>query len=219
MSELSEHLRLDLQDEDVRYGYADAYLNSHTAALIKTLREEQGMSQQQLADKIGTQQSGISRLENANYSTWKVETLRKLARAFGLWLYIDFKEFGELPSYVENFRENALRRSQWKDDPVFRERVEPAPVSGLLQPLPEDFTRILDARRREIVDNISRYSGDETLKGLTPLRSTPEPQKILVNIADIPGFDRRLVNPKEIEKPTFNEYNITEERHPYGQSA
>ena len=87
---------------------------------MKTLREEAGMSQDDLAKIVRTKQSGISRLENANYSSWKIETLRKLARAFGVRLKISFEEFGTLPTEVENFRRENLSRRKFADDPVFR---------------------------------------------------------------------------------------------------
>ena len=77
------------------------------------------MSQQELADAIGTKKSGISRLENANYSSWKVETLRKLARAFGVRLRISFEEFGTLIPEIEGL-EKRLRPRKFEDDPVFK---------------------------------------------------------------------------------------------------
>jgi transcriptional regulator with XRE-family HTH domain len=123
MTGLLDDLRKDFESENARYGYAEGFLNAHTAAQIKTLREDREMNQQGLAEKIGTKQSGISRLENANYSSWKVETLRKLARAFGVWLDIRFREFGELPSEVESFRRTTLQCRKFEDDPAFKEGV------------------------------------------------------------------------------------------------
>ena len=120
MSALLEELRKDFKaNPEAPYVYAETFVNAHTAAQIKTIREQREMSQQDLADKIGTKQSGISRLENANYSTWKVETLRKIARAYGLWLDIQFKEFGDLPPRVENFRKENLLRSKFEEDQIF----------------------------------------------------------------------------------------------------
>ena len=121
--ELVKELREIFQNEEARYGYAEAFLNAHVASQLKALRGQREMSQQELANVIGTKQSGISRLENVNYSTWKVETLRKLARAFGLWLDIDFREFGELPPRVESFRERTLQRRKFEDDPAFNDSI------------------------------------------------------------------------------------------------
>lgn len=117
MSELLTQLREEFQDEDVRYAYVEAHLNASVAAQIKKFRGKD--SQEELAVKIGTKQSGISRLENANYSSWKVETLRKLARAFGLRLKISFEEFGTLLPEIANFKTGVLNKRPFASDPVF----------------------------------------------------------------------------------------------------
>lgn len=123
MRELVCSLRELFQDQDARYGYVEGALNAFIAAQLKELREDREMSQQQLAEAIGTKQSGISRLENANYSSWKVETLRKVARAFGVRLRISFEEFGTLIPEIETIGRR-LRPRQFERDPVFGNREE-----------------------------------------------------------------------------------------------
>jgi transcriptional regulator with XRE-family HTH domain len=126
MNQLLDRLREDFKDEDVRYAYVEAHLNASLAAQIKALRGS--MTQGELASKSGTKQSGISRFENANHSEWKTETLRKLARAFGLRLRISFEEFGTLVPEIENFKGGVLTRRRFEDDPAFKEPVpEPEP--------------------------------------------------------------------------------------------
>jgi len=125
MNQLLERLRESFQDEEARYAYAESYLNASIAAQIKELRGE--MSQQDLADRIGTKQSGVSRIENANYSSWSIETLRKLARAFHLRLRISFEEFGTLIPEIENFKDDILKRKRFEDDPVFAKQESKEP--------------------------------------------------------------------------------------------
>src|ERR1017187_6580938 len=86
--ELVERMKRDFQDEEARYAYVEDFMNSHIAIQIKGVRKFRQLSQEQLAKRFGTQQSGISRLENVNYSSWEVETLRKVARALGVRLRI-----------------------------------------------------------------------------------------------------------------------------------
>ncbi len=119
MSELTEQLRESFQDENYRNSYAESFMNSYVAAQIKTLREENDLTQEELAEKIGTKQAGVSRLENVNYSAWKVETLRRLARAFKVRLKVTFEEFGTLPEEIEGFNREALLRAPFNRDPVF----------------------------------------------------------------------------------------------------
>lgn len=125
MNQLVEQLRQSFQDEDYRNAYAESFMNSHVAAQIKTLREESELTQEELAQKIGTKQAGISRLENVNYSAWKVETLRKIARALKVRLKITFEEFGTLPAEVECFSRKAMLRAPFDKDPVFAPAIQP----------------------------------------------------------------------------------------------
>lgn len=129
MGELLDRLQKEFGDENYRYAYAEGFLNASIAAQIKTLRGQ--MSQQELADKVGTKQSGISRLENVNYSAWKIATLRKIARAFGVRLKITFEEFGTLPTEVENFRKDTLSRHKFSDDPIFNQSKEESGISAM----------------------------------------------------------------------------------------
>ena len=121
--ESQDELRHDLlADEEFRCGYAESFLNTFVAAQIKAIREQRGLTQAQLAEKIGSKQAGISRLENVNYSAWKTETLRKLARALNVRLKITFETFGALLDEVEDFNRESL------------ERPAPAEDAGLTQP-------------------------------------------------------------------------------------
>lgn len=53
-------------------------------------RIEQNITQEELAQKIGTRQSNISRLEGGNYNP-SLQFLKKLARGLGKELHIAFK--------------------------------------------------------------------------------------------------------------------------------
>jgi DNA-binding XRE family transcriptional regulator len=53
-------------------------------------RIEQNITQEELAQKIGTRQSNISRLEGGNYNP-SLQFLKKLARGLGKELHISFK--------------------------------------------------------------------------------------------------------------------------------
>jgi ribosome-binding protein aMBF1 (putative translation factor) len=57
---------------------------------IRRIREEAGLTQQQLADRIDTHGSAISRIEDADYDKHSMDTLQKVATAFGMLLVVDF---------------------------------------------------------------------------------------------------------------------------------
>lgn len=122
MKELLDRLKEDLQDEERRYAYADSVVNALVSAQIKALREDRNLNQERLAELIGTRQSGVSRFERADYSAWKIDTLRKLARAFGVRLRVSFEDFGSLVNEVSGFTKERLAPRKFEDDPAFREQ-------------------------------------------------------------------------------------------------
>jgi transcriptional regulator with XRE-family HTH domain len=123
-----ERLKTEFTSEGARYAYADAVTNAFLTAQIKALREERGLTQEELAELVGTQQSGISRWLNSGFSTCKVETLRKFAKAYGVRLRISFESFGTLPRDVMGFTKGRLAPPRFEDDPALKEPVpEPEP--------------------------------------------------------------------------------------------
>lgn len=56
---------------------------------IRILREGAGLTQAELAKRIGTQPSQISRIEDADYTGHSVETLRRIAKALHATLRIE----------------------------------------------------------------------------------------------------------------------------------
>ena len=131
MNELLDQLKENFKNEEARYAYADAVVNALISAQIKAQREDRQLSQEQLGALVGTKQSGISRLERADYSSWKVETLRKLARAFGLRLRIG--GVGQVTVSQANLN-NGVRKIPLPGYQRRRLLGRPAPRSGLPAP-------------------------------------------------------------------------------------
>lgn len=121
---LSEERRASLlrlfRNRAYRRDYVEGFYNTRLATQIKFLREESSSTQTQLGKTLATQQSAISKLENANYSSWNVKTLRRLARAFDVALQVRFVTFGEALADIEQFSTAALSKVPFKDDPVFQ---------------------------------------------------------------------------------------------------
>jgi transcriptional regulator with XRE-family HTH domain len=62
------------------------------AQMIYDLRTEVGLSQRELAQRMGTTQSAISRLEEGGGTGNRVDTLARVATALGRHLVISFPE-------------------------------------------------------------------------------------------------------------------------------
>ena len=61
-----------------------ARVNAAVAQLIYDARNRAGLSQAELAERIGTKQSVISRLEDADYEGHSLSMLQRIAAALGL---------------------------------------------------------------------------------------------------------------------------------------
>ena len=75
------HRRYVKDDAARKAALEDERVNAHVARLIHDLRTEAGMSQKELADRIGTTQSVISRLEDADYDGHSLSMLNRIAKA------------------------------------------------------------------------------------------------------------------------------------------
>lgn len=69
------------KDPELQRLYEEEVINFEVALAIRTAREKRGMTQQMLAKKIGTTQSVISRLEDADYEGHSLSMLQRIAKA------------------------------------------------------------------------------------------------------------------------------------------
>ena len=68
----------------------EARVNAAVAQLIYDARNKAGLSQAELAERIGTKQSVISRLEDADYEGHSLTMLQRIAAALGQCVEIRF---------------------------------------------------------------------------------------------------------------------------------
>ena len=84
-----EDLTERLRDPEFAAEYREAQHRASLGLKIAKLRAEQGLSQAELAARVNTTQSVISRYEPADYSSYRLDTLRRLAEALGSELVVD----------------------------------------------------------------------------------------------------------------------------------
>ena len=85
----SAYLNNQLKDPALKKHYREAEKQLEIAYKILQLRKESGISQLDLAKKLGTTQSNIARLE-AGRQNFTTETLQKIATIFKRSLKIEF---------------------------------------------------------------------------------------------------------------------------------
>ena len=84
-----EYLHQQSKDPEFRKAYEDLDLPGQLAEQIIHLRQMRGITQAELAQKVGTQQSGISRVENLSYLP-SLSFLQRIADVLGAQLEVKF---------------------------------------------------------------------------------------------------------------------------------
>ena len=87
-----EMLQEELKDKEFRKYYEEEGRKLAIGQKIAKLRHKLGLTQEQLAKKIHTTQTVISRLERGDYWACSIRTLGKIATATGTHLKISFKK-------------------------------------------------------------------------------------------------------------------------------
>lgn len=87
-----EVLQEELKDKEFRKYYEEEGKKLAIGQKIAQLRHKLGITQEELAKKIHTTQTVISRLERGDYWTCTLRTLEKIALATGTHLRVSFKK-------------------------------------------------------------------------------------------------------------------------------
>ena len=92
MSDLKAYISdRKLRDPDFAEGYDEGFRSFKIGVLLKQAREEAGLTQNELAKKLNTKKTAISRIEN-HAEDIRLSTLEKYAKAFGKKLRIELVE-------------------------------------------------------------------------------------------------------------------------------
>ena len=100
-----------------REAYADTAVDQGIAWQVRINRELRGLSQKQLAERLGTRQSAVSRIEDPLYGKHSLPQLKKLAHAFGCALIV------KLAPYSTLVRESASLTEKHLYAPSFDEEM------------------------------------------------------------------------------------------------
>ena len=85
-----EHLAEMMQDPEFRHEYEALQPEYEIIRQLMTARVDQGLTQKELAQRIGIRQSNISRLESGNYNP-SLAFLKKVATGLGKQLHVEFR--------------------------------------------------------------------------------------------------------------------------------
>ena len=82
------------EDSDLRQLANEAVVNAEVAQLIHDVRSKAKLTQKQLAELVGTTQSVIARLEDADYEGHSLSMLQRIAAAVNKRLEVRFVSQG-----------------------------------------------------------------------------------------------------------------------------
>jgi ribosome-binding protein aMBF1 (putative translation factor) len=91
-TDFRDDLSQRLTDPELAAEFREAHERAALGLKIARLRTARGLSQAQLATRLNTTQSVISRYESADYRSYNIETLRRLASALGGELIVDLRD-------------------------------------------------------------------------------------------------------------------------------
>src|SRR5712691_10133427 len=112
-------LAAQLTDPKVRHHFDQRRLVHEVAIAVRSMRMGAGLTQAQLAKRIGTTQPTIARLEKGiDVRTPRWDTLQRIARALGRQLRLKFAASSDDEELVE------------VEEPVRRPTAEPRPGGG-----------------------------------------------------------------------------------------
>ena len=88
MSDLKQYVeKRKARDPEFAENYETGYLEFKIGVLLRQAREKAGLTQAEVAQKLNTKKSAISRIEN-HAEDVKLSTLGKYAKALGKKLYL-----------------------------------------------------------------------------------------------------------------------------------
>ena len=102
-----------------RKKYRDVFgtsITGTTAAQIRSMREEKGWSQEQLAEEATMGQARISLLENPNYQSLSLNTLKRIANVFDVALVVRFVPFSKLFELLDNESQGTLAVASFESE-------------------------------------------------------------------------------------------------------
>lgn len=102
-----------LQDEAYRRAFFRLRTQDNVAEQIRGMRGLRELKQKELAELCGMKQSAISRIEQADYESWTLNTILRVADALGALVKVEFEP---KESVI-----NRLKRLEEADEPSYRE--------------------------------------------------------------------------------------------------
>jgi transcriptional regulator with XRE-family HTH domain len=122
-----EKLIDELKDKEYRDAFVSEHIDTGIPFQIRALRKQRRWSQEEFAQNAGKQQEAISRVENPNYRSFTLATLKEIASVFDVALIVRFAPISDLVKWELNLSSDSLKAVSFDHDPYFKEQPEEEP--------------------------------------------------------------------------------------------
>ena len=132
MTTKADQLWKSIEDDEMRREF-NVDVDTGLAFQIRLLREKNGWTQGQLAERAGSKQETICQWENPNYGRYTLTTLKGLATAFDVGLIVKFAPFSEVIEWNANLTPERLAPPSYAEERQAQQ--ERASLAQLTMPL------------------------------------------------------------------------------------
>ncbi len=144
-----EKLIDELKNKEYRDAFVSEHIDTGIPFQIRALREQRKWSQEEFARHAKKQQAAVSRLENPNYGSSTLTTLKEIASTFDVALIVRFVPISELVEWELNLSTESLKAVSFNEDSYFQEK-EVVATTALQQdettPPPEAMATVIQMR-------------------------------------------------------------------------
>lgn len=107
---------LALKNRKAREAYVEAELVNGLAHQIRIIRQQRGWTQKELASKLDTTPSTISRLENPSYGRYTIRTLLALGSVFDVAFFVRYMPFSKFMPSTWDTRPDNFEALAYEDE-------------------------------------------------------------------------------------------------------
>ncbi|PZA06052.1 MULTISPECIES: helix-turn-helix domain-containing protein [unclassified Meiothermus] len=111
LTSVDEFFQDDLNTPELRQAYREV-LDEELGEVLRSLRKKRGLSQKDLAERLGVQRSRVAQIENTEGLSLSLETLARFASALGYRLILTFADEGEAVAQY-SLSEAPAREREW----------------------------------------------------------------------------------------------------------
>ena len=98
-----------LRNKEYRDGYVSAHVRTWVAHQIRSLRNQNGLSQADLAQRLSSKQSVVSRMEDPAYGKMTIQSLLDIGSNLDVALWIQFISY---PEFIRRTRDVSTARME-----------------------------------------------------------------------------------------------------------